>query len=84
MLALFRIDPSVNRTPKSLTPRFGQVLELCPLWLQCEHRRVIANREPDQAAKEGELELGGGPTWGSESQDPRHEILDGLRLAMSG
>lgn len=41
MLALFRIEPSVRRTPNSFTPRFGHVRELCPLWLQCEHRLVI-------------------------------------------
>jgi hypothetical protein len=43
MLALLRIAaPSVSRTPKILTPRLGHVRELCPLWLQCEHRRVIS------------------------------------------
>ncbi|GLT66471.1 hypothetical protein SLA2020_388340 [Shorea laevis] len=47
MLALFfMIDPSVSLTPNSFTPpppppRFGHVRELCPLLLQCEHRRVM-------------------------------------------
>lgn len=45
MLALFRTDPS-SRTPKSLTPRLGHVRELCPSWLQWEHRRVISPRLP--------------------------------------
>jgi hypothetical protein len=56
MLALFLIiDPSVSLTPKSLTPdngeededareeRVGQVRELWPLLLQCEHRRVMVS-----------------------------------------
>jgi hypothetical protein len=46
MLALLRMDPSVRRTPKILTPRLGHVRELCPLWLQCEHRLII----PDVAS----------------------------------
>jgi hypothetical protein len=49
MLALFFIAAGagavVSRTPNSLTPpppeRAGQVRELWPLLLQCEHRRVI-------------------------------------------
>lgn len=53
MLALFFITAGagavVSRTPNSLTPpppppaaeRTGQVRELWPLLLQCEHRRVI-------------------------------------------
>jgi hypothetical protein len=48
MLALFFIAAGagavVRRTPNSLTPppeRAGQVRELWPLLLQCEHLRVI-------------------------------------------
>ncbi|URE00145.1 hypothetical protein MUK42_21352 [Musa troglodytarum] len=46
MLALFRMDPSVSRTPKSFTPRLGHVRELCPSWLQWKHRRVISPPPP--------------------------------------
>lgn len=58
MLALFRIDPSVSRTPNNFTPRLGQVLELCPLLLQCEHRRVIpAAGQPAAAVGDEERSL---------------------------
>ena len=51
MMALFFIAAGVgavvSRTPNSLTPppseRAGQVRELWPLLLQCEHRRVIVS-----------------------------------------
>ena len=53
MLALFFIAAGVgavvSRTPNSLTPPpsewAGQVRELWPLLLQCEHRRVIVSGE---------------------------------------
>jgi len=69
ILALFRIDPSVNRTPKSLTPRLGQVLELCPLWLQWEQRRVMARSEADPP--KGKYEV-----VGAGLGDPNHGIRD--------
>jgi hypothetical protein len=57
MLALLRMaEPSVRRTPKILTPRLGHVRELCPLWLQCEHRRVIA--APRRAAPASGSQVG--------------------------
>lgn len=54
MLALFRINPSVNRTPKSFTPRLGHVLELCPLLLQYEHCRVIFGDVPEATSDTGQ------------------------------
>lgn len=54
------MDPSVSLTPKSLTPaaedadedeppveRVGQVRELWPLLLQCEHRRVMVTESAE-------------------------------------
>ena len=60
------MEPSVKRTPKSLTPRLGHVRELWPLWLQCEHLRVIDNTKMNRIGRVG---LVG-------SEDPNHMIRD--------